>query len=52
MHLIAVFKGRAAIRRPTHLPDAGVTLHPLDTEARMKALLGLFHVSDELLERT
>jgi hypothetical protein len=48
--LIAIFKGRPAIRRPTHLPDARVTLHALDSEARVKALLGPSQISDELLE--
>jgi hypothetical protein len=50
MDLIAVFKGRSAVRRPTHLPDPRMSLHPLDAEARMKALLGLLQISDELPE--
>jgi hypothetical protein len=50
MDLIAILKGRTAIRCPTHLPDAGVTLHALDSEARVEALLGLFQIGDELLE--
>jgi hypothetical protein len=48
--LIAVFKGRSAVRRPTHLPDPRMPLHPLDAEARMKALLRLLQISDELPE--
>jgi hypothetical protein len=51
MDLIAVFEGRTTVRRPTHLPDAGMTLHPLDPKARVEPLLRLLQVSDELLER-
>jgi hypothetical protein len=50
MDLIAVFKGRSAVRRPTHLPDPRMPLHPLDAEARTKALLGLLQIRDELPE--
>jgi hypothetical protein len=52
MDLISVFKGCATIRRPTHLPDAGMPLHPLDPETRVEALLGSLQVGDELPKRS
>jgi hypothetical protein len=38
MNLVPVFEGGAAVRSPTHLPDARVSLRPLHPEPRMEAL--------------
>jgi hypothetical protein len=37
LNLVSVFEGRAAIRRPAHLPYAGVSLNPLDAQPWMEA---------------
>jgi hypothetical protein len=50
-NLIAVFESGATIRRPTHLPDAGVALDPLDSQPRMKALPAIGEISDEACNR-
>jgi hypothetical protein len=38
LNLLAVLEGRAPVRRPAHLPYAGVSLHPLDAQSWMEAL--------------
>lgn len=45
---IAVLEGRAAVIGPGHLPDSRMPLHALYAKARMKALLALSKISDEL----
>lgn len=51
VNLIAVLEGGAAVRRPSHLPNAGVPLDALDPKARVKALAALGKIGDELLDR-
>jgi hypothetical protein len=48
LSLAAVLEGRAAVRRPSHLPYAGMSLHTLDAQPWMKALTTARKVGDEL----
>jgi hypothetical protein len=36
-NLCAVLEGRTAVRRPDHLPNAGMALHPLDADGEAVA---------------
>lgn len=51
LNLVSVLEGRAAIRCPSHLPDAGVSLHPLDAQPWMEVLTTARKVGDELSYR-
>lgn len=44
VNLVAVLEGGAAVIGPCHLPDTGMALHTLDTEAGMEALAVAFKV--------
>jgi hypothetical protein len=48
LDLLAALEGRTAIRRPAHLPYAGMSLHPLDAQSWMEALTTARKVGDEL----
>src|ERR1039457_3801321 len=37
VQLLAVLKGRAPVGSPGHLPNAGISLHPLYAQGRLKA---------------
>jgi hypothetical protein len=46
--LISVVEGRSSVLSPGHLPDAGVPLHPLDSQPRME--LAFLQAGHEQLE--
>ena len=47
VNLVAVLERGPPVRRPAHLPDARVSLHPLDAEAGMETLPAFRQIGDE-----
>jgi hypothetical protein len=51
LKLVSVLECRSTIRRPSHLPYAGVPLPPLDAQSRMEAVTTARKVGNELRYR-